>query len=428
MKKLLVFGLATLLVIAFCVPASALENVFGGYWRVRGYKMKYFTGEKDNDLDATQTTTRTRLYYTAILNDNPKLVNKFEMDAVFGDQSDQSYGDFGADGIKVEVKNSYADFNTGPLNWKLGVMGAAIGRSLVFDNDFAGAQVVYRGGSDRWWLRGSWLKAYEAGQANTNKKDFDAAALETSFSIGEAGSIRPFGVYSWSKRFVGGDNINGVAGGWPDTTNDADIYWLGLDADFTLGSVALYGSAVYSGGTLSGDGDFDDADLKGYVVLLGADIPLGPATLHTQGFYASGDASDPATGGGDINGYVGLSDSYYWSEIMGFGTLDDVAVSAGSPGDKLTNIWALNLGATIKPFDKLSIRGDLWYAEKPKDDPITDEKKLGVEGDIHINYELVENLNLELIGAYLWADDATSLDGDNDEDPYEIGFQTSLSF
>ena len=430
MKKLLVFGLATLLVIAFCVPASALENVFGGYWRVRGYKMKYFTGEKDNDLDATQTTTRTRLYYTAILNDNLKLVNKFEMDAVFGDQSDQSYGDFGADGIKVEVKNSYADFNTGPLNWKLGVMGAAIGRSLVFDNDFAGAQVVYRGGSDRWWLRGSWLKAYEAGQANTNKKDFDAAALETSFSIGEDGSIRPFGVYSWSRRFQGGDEINGVSDQFhgDPIANNASIYWLGLDADFTLGSVALYGSAVYSGGTLSGDGDFDDADLKGYVVLLGADIPLGPATLHTQGFYASGDASDPATGGGDINGYVGLSDSYYWSEIMGFGTLDDVAVSAGSPGDKLTNIWALNLGATIKPFDKLSIRGDLWYAEKPKDDPITDEKKLGVEGDIHINYELVENLNLELIGAYLWADDATSLDGSNDEDPYEIGFQTSLSF
>ena len=434
MKKLLVFGLATLLVIAFCVPASALENVFGGYWRVRGYKMKNFSGSDiGNDDDATQTTTRTRLYYTAVLNDNLSFVNKFEMDAVFGEQG--GYGDFGADGINVEVKNSYADFNTGPLEWKLGVFGSAIGRSLVFDNDHSGAEVVYRGGSDRWWLRGRWLKAYEAGAGNTNKKDYDAAALETSFSIGEAGSIRPFGVYSWSRRFVGGDDITGVSGQFP-RGNDANIYWLGLDADFTLGSVALYGSAVYSGGTVDGDTfqtgagrvTTNDLDVKGYVVLLGADIPLGPATLHTQGFYASGDASDPTLGNGDLNGYVGLSDSYYWAEIMGFGTLDDVAVSAGSPGDKLNNIWALNLGATIKPFDKLSIRGDLWYAEKPKDDPITDEKKLGIEGDLHINYELVENLNLELIGAYLWADDATSIDGKNDDDPYEIGFQTSLSF
>jgi hypothetical protein len=210
-----------------------------------------------------------------------------------------------------------------------------------------------------------------------------------------------------------------------------------MDVDATLGSVSLYASAAYSGGTIDGqrfkpapgvDGvKTNDLDLKGYVVLLGADIPLGPATLHTQGFYASGDASDPTLGNGDLNGYVGLSDSFYWSEIMGYGVIDN-QVSAGSPADKLNNIWALNLGASIKPFDKLSIRGDLWYAEKPKDDPITDEKKLGTEADLVIDYQLVENLNLKLIGAYLWADDATSLDGNNDEDPYEIAFQTSLSF
>jgi hypothetical protein len=427
MKKLLVFGLAALLVIAFCVPASALENVFGGYWRVRGYKMKNFTGEDDNnDLDSTQTTTRTRLYYTAVLNDNLKFVNKFEMDAVFGGQGDDSYGDLGADGVKVEVKNSYADFNLGPTSWKLGVQGAAIGRSLVFDNDYAGAELVYWGNEDKtWWLRGRWIKPYEAGTGNTNKQDYDAVSLEASVNLGEAGSIRPYGVYSWSKRFQGADAINGVSR-IPDG-NNADIYWLGLDADFTLGSVALYGSVVGSLGTLDGQDGADDTDLKGYVVLLGADIPIGPATIHTQGFYASGDAAEPERGS-DVNGYVGLSDSYYWSEIMGYGTLDDVAVSAGSPGDKLTNIWAVNLGATIKPFDKLSIRGDVWYAEKPEDDFVTDEDKLGIEGDLHINYELVEGLNLELIAAYLWADDATSTDGDNDEDPYEIGFQTSLSF
>jgi hypothetical protein len=430
MKKLLVFGLATLLVIAFCVPASALENVFGGYWRVRGYKMNDFSGDDDagNDDDATQTTTRTRLYYTAILNDNLQFVNKFEMNAVFGGQDgdfNDSYGDYGADGIAVKVKNSYADFNTGPLEWQLGVMGGAIGRSLVFDNDFAGAQVVYRGSDNKWWLRGSWLKAYESGVGNTNKKDYDAVALESMFRLGEAGEIRPYVVYSWSKRFQGADAINGVSR-IPDG-NNADIWWLGLDTDLTLGSVALYGSVVGSLGTLDGQGNDDDTDLKGYVVLAGADIPLGPATIHTQGFYASGDAAEPDRGS-DVNGYVGLSDSYYWSEIMGFGTLDDVAVSAGSPGDKLTNIWALNLGVTIKPFDKLSIRGDVWYAEKPQDDFITDEKKLGVEGDLHINYQLVEGLNLELIGAYLWANDATSTDGNNDNDPYEVGFETSLSF
>ena len=425
MKKLLVFGLAALLVIAFCVPASALENVFGGYWRVRGFKQKDFSGKSDGPQDISATDTRTRLYYTAILNDNLRLVNKFEMDAVFGEQG--GYGDYGADGVSVEVKNTYADFKLGPTEWKLGVFGSAIGRSLVFDNDHSGAEIVYRGGSENWWLRGRWLKAYEAGSGNTtdNNEDYDAVSLEASVNLGEAGSIRPYAVYSWSKRFQGSAAITGVSR-LPDG-NDADIYWLGLDTDLTLGPVALYGSFASSLGTIDGQAGEDDTDLSGYVVLLGADIPIGPATIHTQGFYASGDAAEPERGS-DINGYVGLSDSYYWSEIMGYGTIDN-QLSAGTPGDKLTNIWAVNLGATIKPFDKLSIRGDVWYAEHVEDDPITDEKKLGVEGDLHINYELVEGLNLQLIGAYLWADDATSTDDDgNDEDPYEIAFQTSLSF
>ena len=45
-----------------------------------------------------------------------------------------------------------------------------------------------------------------------------------------------------------------------------------------------------------------------------------------------------------------------------------------------------------------------------------------------VTYQLVEGLNLDLIGAYLWAGDATSTDGNNDEDPYEFGAQLSLSF
>ena len=106
----------------------------------------------------------------------------------------------------------------------------------------------------------------------------------------------------------------------------------------------------------------------------------------------------------------------------------DQQSSAGSPNADLTNIWAANIGASIKPFDKLTITGDLWYAEHVKDDPITDEKKLGTEVDLVLTYQLVEGMNVDLIGAYLFAGDATSTDGNNDEDPYEIGSRFSISF
>ena len=111
---------------------------------------------------------------------------------------------------------------------------------------------------------------------------------------------------------------------------------------------------------------------------------------------------------------------------MGNGVFDE-QISAGSTVD-VSNLWAANIGASIKPVEKLKLTGDIWYAAHPKNDFTTDEKKLGTEVDLRADYQLVEGLNLTVVGAYLFADDATSLDGNNDEDPYEVGAQLSLSF
>ena len=133
MKKLGIIALAALLVVAFTMPAAALENVFGGYWRTRFVSQTDFTGSSSNDIDPASITaanpggdpynerlnlsrvdTRTRLYWTAILNDNVKLVNKFEMDAVFGEPE---YGDIGADGIcrtAPSISEKYSDMERIP--------------------------------------------------------------------------------------------------------------------------------------------------------------------------------------------------------------------------------------------------------------------------------------------------------------------------
>jgi hypothetical protein len=80
-------------------------------------------------------------------------------------------------------------------------------------------------------------------------------------------------------------------------------------------------------------------------------------------------------------------------------------------------------------MEKLKLTGDLYYAAHPEDDLVTDEKTLGVEVDLVATYQLLEGLSLDLVGAYLFADDATALtDGGNDEDPWEVGTRLSLSF
>ena len=51
---------------------------------------------------------------------------------------------------------------------------------------------------------------------------------------------------------------------------------------------------------------------------------------------------------------------------MGLGIFDNDA-SQGSPGDDITNIWAANVGVTIKPMDKLTFNFDAWYAQLAED-------------------------------------------------------------
>jgi hypothetical protein len=432
MKKLSILALAALLVVAFTVPAAALENEFGGYWRTRFYQMGHFNGE-DNDAGTYRLVdTRTRLYYTAKINDNLKLVNKFEMDATWGgpDQSraaaaagNRGYGEMGADGANIEIKNSYADFNTGPVNWTVGVQPYRLFRSFFIDDDDAGLIARWPIGK-AFGVAGSWLKAYEGGPDGGNNDDIDSYTLSGWMYFSEHMSIKPSVNWTYSSDYSG---FSGVPAG------ELSRWTYGLDFDMDFDNFGLWATAIGQAGKIKDVAILGDQDFKGYLFGLGGNVALGPVDIHTQGFYASGD--DDATDG-DIDSFSAERASYYWAEILGYGIFD-YAVPTGSPGDKITNIWAVNLGTTIKPMDKLSATVDLWYAKRAEDiggiDPATGlpwggEDELGTELDVVVTYQLVEGLNLDLVGAYLWAGDAVSTDGNNDKDPYEFGARLSLSF
>jgi hypothetical protein len=444
MRKLLVLGLAAALVFAFTLPASALENQFGGYWRTRFFANVNFAGETNTDagLDSEDqdyyvVDTRTRLYYTAILNENLKLVTKFEYDTEWGTGP---LGDFGADGKEFEIKNTYADFKVGPLETKVGIMGTVLGRGFVMDNDFSGLQLVHRA-TDAFWLRGTWLKENEGSIGkDTNDFDIDAYALEAGIQLGEAAFIQPYIVWRYSDDASDfnstASSCTGACEPEPAVVSTADeesIFWLGVDANFTLGSASIWASASYVTGDLDNKDSTLDQDVSGYLLALGASMPVGPMGIHGQVFWASGD-DDPADD--DRDEFRGLTESYYWAEILGYGTFD-AQLPAGSPGDSISNIWAVNIGGSLKPVEKLTLKGDIWYAQLVEDESgpgataannYSGEDDLGVEVDLVATYQLIEGLNLDLIGAYLFAGDAISTNGENDDDPYEVGARLSLSF
>jgi hypothetical protein len=129
---------------------------------------------------------------------------------------------------------------------------------------------------------------------------------------------------------------------------------------------------------------------------------------------------------------VTTASQYARAEIMGQGAYDNMSggfsdKSTGTPGIIISNILSSNLGVTVKPMDKLSITADLWYATLAEDNGFG-EDKLGTEVDLKVTYQLAEGLTLDVIGAYLFAGDATSTDGKNDKDPMEFGTRLSLSF
>jgi hypothetical protein len=436
MKKFGIIALAALLVVAFTVPASALENVFGGYWRTRFVTQQNFSGKDEvagAGQDMSRVDTRTRLYYTAIINENLKLVNKFEIDNVWGDLAG---GDIGADAVNIEVKNSYADFTMGPVNYKVGIQPLVLARSFLVDVDLSGLVMTYKG--EGFSLPFFWVKGYEGGTGkDMNDEDVDIYGLAPTFNLGEGITLQPMLVWMTTNDYSTYDAARTFLGTIADT--EVDIWYWGLNADAKFGPLSLFFTGIVETGDIEIPGAAADVDISAYLLNLGAAYDMGMFDIHGEFFYASGD-DNPADNDSEAFWVPEDLDSYYWAEIMGFGIMDQQA-SNNSPNDDVSNIWALNLGTNIKPMEKLTVKFDLWYAEYAEERAANIDETLGTEADLVVTYELLEGLNVDVVGAYLWADDCTYKQGTaaqvaagqadgtaSDENPYELGVRLSLSF
>ena len=387
MKKIIAAAAGLFLVgSAMVTTASAVENKFGGYWRTRMFTQVDVAG---GDGSFSRADTRTRLYWTAIVNENLKLVNKFEMDAVFGGSG--SYGDVGADGVNVEVKNSYADFTWNGIATKVGVQPFVISRGLLIDTDASGIIAVAELGGVT--LPVAWMRVTEdEDDTPLPQEERDHFAVLPVFGIGDSVTLQPMFIYDKQQ------------------SSDWNNFYAGFNLDYKTDSFSAWGTGVYQFGEVM------DMDLSSFLIAVGASA--GP--VHGQILYATGD-DDPTDG--DIDAFVNPAGaSYYWAEILGAGTFDPGR--AGGPYDRVSNLMAAGVGFKIKPADKLTFGGDIWYAALAEDDAFG-EDQLGFEIDAKATYELLPSLKLDLVAAYLIAGDAYF---GGDDDPFEGGIRLSFSF
>jgi hypothetical protein len=195
MKKVLILGLAALLVFAFTLPASALESVFGGYWRTRAFSQQRFSGDDSSDQDLSRVDTRTRLYYTAILNDNLKFVNQLEWNVDWGDDNG---GDAGADGTGIiRIRASYVDATMGPVRMTIGQQSLGWARGFIYSDQ--GSMLTLSTKMGEHLLPFTWLKINE-GFTDNNAKDIDVVGFYPVFNFGDSFSLNPFIIYGYSKE------------------------------------------------------------------------------------------------------------------------------------------------------------------------------------------------------------------------------------
>jgi len=413
MKKWFILLLAGAMVVAFTVPASAIDvqNTIGGYWRTRAFLNHRFSGDDTKSKDLTRTDTRTRLYLFSKFSDQFRFVNRFEFDAVWGEEGG-GYGRIGADGVKVEVKNSYAEWKQNGFELSVGVQGYSPGTNFLFDDDCASVIVAYNAEIAK--IEGFWIKAYEGGiGVNKNDEDVDYYGLTPTFKISDMLSINPFFMYAFSDNASSYSATPGI--------DDLNLWYLGANVSAKIAGASVWGTGIYNGGDLDMVGG-GTIDRSAFLLAAGASLMIGPVGVNAEGFWASGD-DDPNDN--DDNAFsVPKGDSHYWAEIMGQGTFDAQS-SNNSPANHPSNIYAVKIGGTYNILDTLKGSVDLWYAGAPES--VDNRDSYGTEIDGKLTYKVMPGLNLDLIAAYLFAGDLTENPPDS-ADPYELGARLSLSF
>jgi hypothetical protein len=183
-------------------------------------------------------------------------------------------------------------------------------------------------------------------------------------------------------------------------------------------------------GEVDGDGtaagDAKERDYEGYMLDVGVNFALDMATIRARAFMASGDKE----GDLDEDFQVMSGATMSWAEIISDGYSYDRNANLAQIGgqNKPSNMWAVNVGADLKPTDTTTIKFDVYYVGMMEDRTIAgdEEDEIGIEVDASLTQKIYDNLSITLIGAYMFAEDGYGV-YNGDPDPPTSATQASNS-
>ncbi|MEJ5363795.1 MAG: hypothetical protein WHS86_01710 [Desulfosoma sp.] len=438
MRRLMLMVLCVLLGLAVSLPARAVDFKYGGMYFARWQSQDNLTdGNDDTDDNGNWFDQRLRMFFTFQGSEKLKVVTKWEADTQWGRESQgagrHGGGDIGADATNLEMKNVYLEFMVPGLEATatLGVQGTDILGGWIFSDDFSGALISKT--FDPLNVR----VGYIAGQ-NQNVTDvsenIDDFFLELSYAQGPF-SATLVGFYQSAN--------NNKTSLFEDYNYDQPVDWLngrdvrgndlidlGLNLSYKTDWISAYVNFVKNFGSYDivggGSGDY-----KGWMVEARGDFTVSNFVLSAGGFYTTGDDD---LNDNDVDAFVyPIGRSFYWSEILGLGTLDvnsfgfdtynSVGQGAYMPGDGPSNLWMVTAGLKWQALEETALTFNYYYigtAEKVESAPGKKDDSIGHEINFYLDQGVVDGLSLRLVAAYLFADEAFKTIK-NDDDAYELG-------
>jgi hypothetical protein len=394
---------------------------------------------------------RARLQYIAKASDDLKLVTHFELDTRFGGITDGKYngssdsGGLDADGVSLETKHVYLDFNLGKnFNVKTGVQPYTDTIKGLFINADVPAIVTT-----------TKLGAYTLGLGFSRFGEAQVTGTPTG-RIGD----RAKDLFIWDNTFAFSkdtkaalsyyflaDYMSNAVTGPPAVAATRDRFLLntlGLSAETKLGPATLSGFFAMQAGHSKLDTSPRYTSYHGWAANAAAKVAAGPGTAKAAFLFTSGDQG--AAGDGHNGAWYSPLNSYNESGMMIIArNLNDAPSTTDNRIRRnISNLALLTMGYDANLTEQVFLNSNVGFAwvhasGKDGNNLTTGQPNgsvfLGTELNVEAGYKVSPNLNLSTEVAYmmlggLYDKKALKADGTaaDPENPYTMRLMAKFKF
>jgi hypothetical protein len=338
---------------------------------------------------------------------------RFGNGAGIGGSTRTGGGNFSGDGINVETRWAYTDFQLpGVVSKARFTIGLApfVVNDFVWNETAMGVQFKGTAGAIDYtlaWVRG--VESFNNDPKDSKFEDLDALLARVDLKPVKDAKVGLFALYQ--RRKPGPDDIAAFT---PAThyqvkllpAVDLALYTFGTDGSWTtptsFGNAFLNWDLIYQGGTL--DDNTVSRNVSAYLAHLDLGANFGKTRLTYTGWYASGDDN---RNDGDVKNFMS-TDVDRADSIIFFESYNDDNYFTEAPHILDKGLFFNKLALDYKHSGKLSLGGAVLYLQTAKDLTLgagKTSKKLGTEIDAYLSYMLYANTEIAINAGYLFAGD-----------------------